>query len=137
VTFVLGYDDSPGAVRALDVAVDLAGRYAEPLVLVYGVAPPGGVGEEFRAHQAAVEELGRQATEHALERALAAGVDTTVALVHDKPAPALVTVADSHDARMIIVGTAGESQLRGMLLGSTAYRLLNSTTRPVLVVPPG
>jgi hypothetical protein len=35
------------------------------------------------------------------------------------------------------VGTAGESSLRRALLGSTAYRLLNSSTRPGLVVPPG
>ena len=38
VTFVLGYDESPGAERALAVAVDLAGAVlGEPLVLVYGV----------------------------------------------------------------------------------------------------
>ena len=134
MTFVLGYDESAGADRALTVAIDLSLRYGEPLVLVYGVAPPGGVGEEFRAHQTALEEMGRHATEHALKRVAAAGATAQVALVHEKPAPALLQVADEHDARMIIVGSYGESSLRGVLLGSTAYRVLNQSHRPVLVV---
>lgn len=134
MTFVLGYDESPGADSALGVAIDLAVRFDEPLVLVYGVTPPGGVGEEFRAHQNALEEMGRVATEHAREKAAAAGVTATVELVHAKPAGALVDVAETHDARMIIVGSYGESPLRGVLLGSTTYKVLNQSTRPVLVV---
>jgi nucleotide-binding universal stress UspA family protein len=134
MTFILGYDESPGAERALEVAIDLASRYDEPLVLVYGVAPPGAVGEEFRAHLAALEELGRAATAHALERATAAGVAAEVALVHEKPAAALLDVAEQRDARMIVVGSYGESPLRGMILGSTTYKVLNQSQRPVLVV---
>jgi len=134
MTFVLGYDESPGAENALDVAIDLAARYGEPLVLVYGVAPPGGVGEEFQAHQQALVEMGRLATSHAREKAAAAGVEATVELVHDQPAGALIQVAEARSARMIVVGSCGESSLRGLLLGSTAYRVLNQSTRPVLVV---
>lgn len=134
MTFVLGYDESPGAKLALDVAIQLATRYGEPLVLVYGVAPPGGVGEEFRAHLAALEEIGRKATSQALERATAAGVTAEVELVHKKPAAALVAVADQRDARMIVVGSYGETPLRGVILGSTTYRVLNQSERPVLVV---
>ena len=134
MTFVLGYDESPGSDRALDVAIDLATRFGEPLVLVYGVAPPGGVGEEFRSHQAALEAMGRTATEHALERATDAGVAAEVELVHDKPAAALLAVADRRDARMIVVGSYDESALRSVILGSTAYRVLNQADRPVLVV---
>ena len=134
MTFVLGYDESPGAAVALDVAIDLASRYGEPLVLVYGVEPPGGAGEEFRPHLAAVTEMGRNATTHALERATAAGVTAEIELVPDKPASALLDVADRRDARMIIVGSYGESPLRGLLLGSTTYKVLNQSERPVLVV---
>lgn len=135
MSFVVGYDESPGARHALTVAIDLAARFGEPLVLVYGVSPPGGVGEEFRAHQEALAELGRAATEHAVEQAAAAGVGATVELLHAKPAQALVEAADRLDARMIVVGTWGESPLRGAILGSTPHRLLQLSTRPVLVVP--
>jgi nucleotide-binding universal stress UspA family protein len=134
VTLVVGYDESPGAVRALDVAVELAGKLGEGIVVVYGVTPPGGVGEEFRAHQAALEEMGREVTAHAIERAGAAGVTATVELVREKPARALIDVAERHQARMIVVGAGDESPLRGVILGSTSYRLLNQSSRPVLVV---
>ncbi len=135
MTFVVGYDESPGANNALDAAIELAARFSEPIVLVYGVAPPGGLGEEFRAHQSALVEMGRLATSHALAKAAAAGVAATVELVHEKPARALVDVANARDARMIVVGSHGEGALRGVLLGSTSYRLVHQSTRPVLVVP--
>lgn len=135
MTFVLGYDESPGAQRALVVALDMASRFGESLVLVYGVSPPGGVGDEFRAHQDALAELGRAATEHAVEQATAAGVEATVELIHAKPAQALVEVAERVGARVIVVGTWGESPLRGAILGSTPHRLLQLSSRPVLVVP--
>lgn len=61
MSVVLGYDESPGAERALEAAITIALRFGEPLILVYGVAPPGAEGEEFRSHQQALEELGRTA----------------------------------------------------------------------------
>ncbi|QTE27919.1 universal stress protein [Pengzhenrongella sicca] len=134
MTFVLGYDESPGAALALDTALELAARFDETLVLVYGAAPPGGLGEEYAAHRAALEELGRAATAHALERAKAAGVAAEVEIVPAKPAEALLDVADRRDARMIVVGSYGESPLRGVILGSTTYKVLNQSSRPVLVV---
>lgn len=134
MTFVLGYDESTGSDLALGVALELAAQFDEPLVLVYGVAPPGGRGEEFRAHQQAVEELGRHATAHALERAEAAGVHALVELVHESPAAALIDAATRHAARMIIVGSYGESPLRGVMLGSTTYKVLGQAELPVLVV---
>ena len=62
-------------------------------------------------------------------------METTVELVVAKPAEALVSVADTHDATVIVVGTAGESPIRGALLGSTPHKLLHLSTRPVLCVP--
>ena len=68
--------------------------------------------------------------------AKAAGVTTIVELVDEKPAQALLTSADKHDARLIVVGTYGESPLRGAMLGSTPHKLLHWSSRPVLCVPP-
>jgi nucleotide-binding universal stress UspA family protein len=44
-------------------------------------------------------------------------------------------VADAHDATVIVVGTAGESPLKGAMLGSTPHKLLHLSSRPVLCVP--
>ncbi len=135
MSIVLGYDESAGARRALTTAIDLADRFDEVLVLVYGVAPPGAVGEEHRAYQAALTEMGRTATEHAVAQAQTAGVRTVVEIIADRPAQAILAAADKHDAQVIVVGTYGESPLRGAMLGSTPHKLLHLSGRPVLCVP--
>jgi nucleotide-binding universal stress UspA family protein len=135
VSIVLGYDESPGAHRALETAIVFAERFDMPLVLVYGAAPPGQLGEEFTSHLEALEEAGRRAATHAVARAREAGVETEVVVVRARPAEALATVAEERGALMIVVGSYGESPLRGALLGSTPHRLLHIATTPVLVVP--
>jgi nucleotide-binding universal stress UspA family protein len=47
-TIVVGYDASPGAEVALERALDLAECLGDRLVIGFGVAPPGGPGEEGR-----------------------------------------------------------------------------------------
>ncbi|MFJ9019617.1 universal stress protein [Streptomyces sp. NPDC102259] len=132
---VLGYDESPGAVRALRIAIQTAAAFREPLVLVYGAAAPGPGGEEYRAHHEAVREAGRVALDHAVTAAEAAGVPTTVEIIDQKPAQALVDAATRHEARFIVVGSWGESPMRGALLGSTPHKLLHLSSVPVLCVP--
>jgi nucleotide-binding universal stress UspA family protein len=136
MTIVLGYDESPGARRALGYAVDLAKLLGDTLVIVYGAEPSGRMGDELAEHFKAVAERGRAALDQAVETATAAGVAATVELVDEKPAQALLDVADQHDARLIVVGTYGESPLRGAMLGSTPHKLLHWSSRPVLCVPP-
>ena len=136
MTIVLGYDESPGAERALVTAIGLAAELREPLVLVYGAAAPGGLGEELGSHVEALEELGHKAMAHAVVRAESHGVPTEFELLRAKPADALVQVAAARGARLIVVGSYGETPLRGALLGSTPHRLLHLSHVPVLVVPP-
>lgn len=132
---VLGYDESPGSDAALETAIAVASRFGEELILVYGAAPPGGLGEEAGSHRDALMEMGRTATAHALDKAEKGGVTTSVRLVDAKPVDALMQVGEEVDATVIVVGTAGESPLRGAILGSTPHKLLHLSTRPVLCVP--
>lgn len=135
MSVVLGYDESPGAERALHVALEVAAAFGEPLVLVYGAAAPGAAGEEYRAHREAVRQAGRSALSRAVEAADEAGVPSTVEVVDEKPAQALLDAAERHHARVIIVGTWGDSPIRGALLGSTPHKLLHLSPVPVLCVP--
>jgi len=135
MTVVLGYDESPGAEIAMDTAIRVAARWEEPLTIVYGAGPPGGVGEEHKAHRDALMEIGQHALDRAVERAGEQGVPTEVRLVDAKPAQALLEVAEEQDATVIVVGTTGESPLRSAMLGSTPHKLLHLSSRPVLCVP--
>ncbi|MFD4573423.1 universal stress protein [Streptomyces sp. NPDC058417] len=135
MSVILGYDESPGAVRALRVALQTAAAFDEPLVLVYGAAAPGGMGEEYRSHLQALRESGRAALQHAVAEAEAAGVPATVEVIDQKPAQALLDAAERHGGRVIVVGSWGESPVRGALLGSTPHKLLHLSPVPVLCVP--
>lgn len=46
----------------------------------------------------------------------------------------IVTAAQEHDAGAIIMGSRGRSDIAGLVLGSTAHKVIHITDRPVLVV---
>ena len=134
-TIVVGYDGSEGADAALEQALVLAKQFGDRLVVCFGVAPPGNVGEEYKEHKHALVEIAERATAAALDRARAAGVEAEVALVAERPAPALVDLAAERDARFIVVGSYGEGPIRGALLGATPHKLLQLSHTPLVVVP--
>ena len=135
MSIVLGYDSSPAARAALEVAIDLAKRLDTKLVLVYGAGVPGGVSEEMSSHRDALEEIGHQALDEGVARARQAGAKATAELLGRKPVKALLESAESHDATFIVVGTTSESPMRAAMLGAIAHKLLRRSTRPVLCVP--
>lgn len=83
MSVVLGYDESPGAARALRIAVEVATAFDETLVLVYGAAAPGPLGEEYRSHYEAIRQTGRAGLEHAVTEADRAGVPTVVEVLDE------------------------------------------------------
>lgn len=132
---ILGYDDSAGARAALEAAIELARELGDRIVIAFGYEPPGDMGEEIRAARDAVREVGERVAHHALSRVEAAGVEAELAVVDARPVDALLELATERDARMIVVGSYGESPIRGAILGSTPHKLLHLADRPVLAVP--
>jgi nucleotide-binding universal stress UspA family protein len=59
-----------------------------------------------------------------------------VELVNEKAPEALTDVAKARKARMIAIGTHGESPIKGAVLGSTAHKLVYLSETPILVVRP-
>jgi nucleotide-binding universal stress UspA family protein len=133
---VVGFDGSDTAQAALSKAAELAKELGDSVVIVFGYAPGGYGGGEVPAQREAVEELGEQVTAKGVEQAKAAGVEYEVEMVNEHSDHALMTVAEKRKARMIVVGSHGESPLRGAVLGSTPYKLVHSSKTPVLVVRP-
>ena len=84
--------------------------------------------------RAKLREMGEKIEPAAHERLEQDGIEHELVLIDSRPAPGLAQVAEERDARMVIVGGAGEAPLKGALLGATPHKLLNLTDRPVLVV---
>jgi len=54
---------------------------------------------------------------------------------HQSYGRGIIDFATTHEADLIVLGTLGTSNLRSMLLGSTAERVLRETPCSVLAVP--
>lgn len=134
-TIVLGYDGSESAQAALAETTKLAKELADEVVVVfaYYISPLGG--GDVRDYKAALERLGSEATEDALARLRAEGIEASARLVSAKPADALMQVADDAGARLVVVGTVGESPISGAILGSVVLKLVQRCSVPLLVVP--
>jgi nucleotide-binding universal stress UspA family protein len=131
---VVGFDGSDWARQALDTALGVGKLLGDRVVVVfaYEVSRLGG---EVPDYAKALRERAQEVIEHARHHAEAREVEIEAEIVEKDPAQALVDVANQHDARMIVVGSRSERPLKGVVVGSTPYRLLHIADRPVLVVP--
>jgi nucleotide-binding universal stress UspA family protein len=131
---VVGYDGSDSSKAGLNHALDFAKALGDSLVIVFAAAPGGYGGGEVPEQRKAVEEFGEKVTHEGEGIVKAAGVDYTIEMINEHPHEALITAGDKHDARMIVVGSHGENPLKGAIIGSTPYKLVQLSDRPVLVV---
>lgn len=135
MTLAVGYDGGESARHALVVAIDLARDLEEPLLIVCGVAPAGGVGEEYHATEAAVMDELAPMVQSAVAQAHSAGLEAEAVLVDDDPVGALETVMEQRHPRMLIVGYGQSGRIRAALFGAVAHKIVESSDVPVLVVP--
>ena len=132
---LLGYDDTDESRAALPVAVDLARSLGTELVIGFGYEPPRS-GGEVGALREELAKLGEEFAALAVEqvRAIDPDLPVRVELVQDRPADALVRLADAIDARLIVLGHRPRPLIAEVFTGSTLEDLLAETPRPVVVV---
>ena len=82
-----------------------------------------------------MQERAEEVVSHGPHQAEAKGARVETVVVERPPAEALAELAKERGARMIVVGTHGESPLKGAIIGSTSHKLLHLSEVPVLVVP--
>jgi nucleotide-binding universal stress UspA family protein len=131
---LIGYDGSRAAKSALEHGLEFAKNLGDTVLVVFGYAPGGYGGGEVPAQRAAVQEFGEKVTKEAAATAKNAKVKCEVLLVNKHPDEALIDTAEERKARMIVVGSHGESPLKGAIIGSTPLKLVQRSDTPVLVV---
>ena len=134
-SIVLGYDGSQGAQAALERTIELAKQLDAKVIAVFGYEIPAAYGGETGDYRRVVRSIAEEAAADAVERMRDSGIEFETELVPKRPAEGLVSVAETHGAAMIVVGTHGEHPLTGAILGSVPHKLLHISTVPVLVVP--
>ncbi len=135
-TVALALDGSAQSEAAIPVATALAKQAGGRLIVVHidertvakGDMPPVHPDEAD-----VVEKVNAQA-----EAIRAEGIDVKVELdssVVAGPAPKIAAIAEEAGADAIVIGSRGESALKGLLVGSVAHKLLHVAPCPVFVVP--
>ncbi|HTT52631.1 MAG TPA: universal stress protein [Streptosporangiaceae bacterium] len=140
---IIGANGSPGSIRALRYAEDLAYFSHAMLVPVIAWTPPGGELAERRAPSSELRRAWAEAARHRLRAALAAawgsglpdGLNVRAIIARGEPGPVLVDEADS-DGDLLVLGT-GRRGLRSCLVSGRVTRYcLRHAECPVLAVPP-
>ena len=134
----VGYDGTPEAKQALELARAVSEATGAVLELVCVVAPPVPVGpwavevitmtDSERSEHERVEGLAAEALRELGDLA-------TVHVVEGRPDVELASRSSEFD--LIVVGSRGYGPLKRLMLGSTSSKLVRSAACPVIVVPRG
>lgn len=143
-TILVPFDGSSNANRAIDYGSDLATKYGAKLVLLHVIDYRfGRLPEEL--HQYAVSEHlnGRDEVYAVVEKLLEsaklrvrnAGVeDVETDSSAGDPASVILDATKAADADLIVMGSRGLSELKGLLLGSVSDKVLHHAEVPILIV---
>jgi nucleotide-binding universal stress UspA family protein len=144
---VIGFDGSPHAEHAIDVAGHVASARSALVVSAWHpslgaaeTAPLGGMPTAPAPEdERALERSCRQTAQTGVDRARAAGLDAQAEVVRtvgvDDIATTLFDIAEQRDAQLVVVGRRGMSRIKSAILGSVSDAAVRDGRRPVLVVP--
>jgi len=134
---VVATDLSDTSKNALQYAKALAKRYSSHIVLVHVgpsikyVANPEGGWIEDPVTQRAEEQIEELGAELRIEGYAVEAVSASGLVEHE-----IMSVAKTHDADLVVVGTHGKQGIERMVFGSDAEALIQRCDFPVLTVGP-
>jgi nucleotide-binding universal stress UspA family protein len=135
---LLAVDDSPAALAAARLAVDLA-RTCGAALRVVTVLTDHVMAERLGSDMAVLERRRRAAASvlrHVARLAEGAGIPVDTAVVEGEPAGRILDAARRWPADMIVVGRANSPGAGQPYIGSQTRGILEFADVPVLVVPP-
>lgn len=139
-SILVAYDDSPGARRALDIALQLATDSSGTRLTVVAVQPEparfGGTIDEYQEERSFEERRSHQWLEAASAIAARHDVALGVELRFGHPAREIVDTAEAIAVDLIVLGHSGHSGAWGRFLGTTAEKVSRHAHCSVLIAAP-
>lgn len=137
MSILCAVDFSPASGVALSMAQRIAATFAQRLTIVTVADPLLAAAEEMQASTGPLPLL-RTALASFVDETLGAGTAARheLSVPVGDPATQILAQADAADAQLVVLSTHGASGVTKFVFGSVAERVLRTTARPVLVVPP-
>ncbi|MGE4421452.1 MAG: universal stress protein [Pseudodesulfovibrio sp.] len=132
---LLPVDGSRLSDAAADMAIDMAGTEATVILLTVRRTVPTGLGQPNATELLEYLNQGaEQVMTHYRAKLTNANVDFLELVIGGDVAEVISNVADNEKCDIIVMGSKGKSDLEGLFLGSVTHKVLQTTTKPVLVV---
>ncbi len=135
-TIVAAVDGSLISEKIVAYAADLAKKYGAQVYLVYAYPPvPSYLGDkEFDRVAGKEVDRGYELLEPYIDLLRRAGIKAEPEVLEGPPPKAILGVAETRGADLIVLGSRGLGALRGLLLGSVSERVVRLAKCPVLIV---
>jgi nucleotide-binding universal stress UspA family protein len=133
---VLAVDGSEYSHRALEYARSLAECYEANLWLVHVFSHTSDLlgYQDFEKLYAKRKSAGQAVLDDAQKLLGSITFKVYGELLEGSEAEAILTVAEKHQADLIVMGTRGFGAVKGMLVGSVSRKVIHLSTCPVMVV---
>lgn len=135
-TIIVGTDFSKGSYVALELAVDIAKKIHADIQLIWVCREKMLYTDDQNNY---VRNLATQKMDELCEKyqPQLEGTSITPMIMQGKVAPMLAAQAEKVNATMIVIGTNGASGFEKYWMGSTAVRIVQEATCPVLSIREG
>jgi nucleotide-binding universal stress UspA family protein len=144
---LIAFDGSEPSKYALDHAVSIAAKWGSELIVLSVVPrvntplfPDGGPAPMTSLHladyQDSLQEIYAKSLQEAEDDVKEAFPEVKISskLLEGRPSSVIVEEADKEDVDLIVIGSRGIGGITGFILGSTSRRVVDTCTKPVLVV---
>ena len=132
---LVAVDGSPQSHAALRLAVDMAQRYRASLCLLHAFPHVSDLlGTPQYEHLLAARMLIGETLLDSARTEIGDEAPVETQLIEGPPAPAILRVAQEEGYDLIVLGSRGQGQIAGLLLGSVSSAVAQRADCPVLIV---
>ena len=147
---LVAFDGSEASKHALDHAVNIAEPYGAEIVVLsvvprvmmpvfpdegFGAAPITAAQDmsEYQSKMKGIYNLSLEDAKKDINENFP-DLKVTTKLMEGRPSSTIVSEADVENADLIVIGSRGIGGITGWILGSTSRNVVESCTKPILVV---